>query len=264
MDIVISILLFIIGAVFGSFYNVVICRVPEGKSIIVPRSSCGSCGSVLKAKDLIPVLSYIMLRGKCRYCKSFISIQYTVVELLSAFLFVTLFIKFCLTIELLFSIYLMSVLLIVFFIDLKHKIIPNGLVIAALAGGAVFFIIRFWYDDVILAGDPWYSPLLGMVVTSSFLLLVALIGMAVYKVDALGMGDVKIFLPIGLFLGLKLGLAALVLSVFLGGFTGLVLLLTKTKTRKSQIPFGPFIVIGTFLSLLFGHDILMWYMDMLI
>lgn len=263
MELFFMIILFITGLVMGSFYNVVIYRVPEGKSIIKPRSSCTSCGTVLNAADLIPVFSYLALKGKCRTCKAKISAQYPLVELLTGLMFVILYLKFGFTVELFFSIYLMSVLLIVFFIDLKHKIIPNGLVITGLIGGAAFFVVRFWYHDAILNGAAWYSPLLGMVATSGFLLIIALLGMLVYKGEAMGMGDVKIFLPIGLFLGLKLGIMALVFSVVIGGLSGMFLILTKLKDRKSQIPFGPFIVAGTFLSLLCGQEVLMWYMGTL-
>jgi leader peptidase (prepilin peptidase)/N-methyltransferase len=260
MELFIILFLFVTGLVMGSFYNVVIFRVPAEKSIVKPRSSCGNCGTVLKPVDLIPVFSYIFLKGKCRYCKAKISAQYPLVELLTGALFVILYLKFGFTPELFFSIYLMSVLLIVFFIDLKHQIIPNGLVLTGLIGGALFFALRFWYKDAILDGAAWYSPLLGMVATSGILLLIALLGMLIYKTDAMGMGDVKIFLPIGLFLGLKLGIMALILSVFIGGLTGLFLILTKLKDRKSQIPFGPFIVAGSFLSLMFGNEVLMWYL----
>lgn len=260
MELFLILFLFVTGLVMGSFYNVVIFRVPEGKSIVKPRSSCGSCGTVLKAADLIPVFSFLFLRGKCRTCKSKISAQYLLVELLSGLLFVVLYLKFGFTLELFFSIYIMSVLLIVFFIDLKHQIIPNGLVLAGLIGGVVFFALRFWYKDAILAGAAWYSPLLGMAATSGFLFLIALLGMLIYKTDAMGMGDVKIFLPIGLFLGFKLGIMALIFSVVIGGLSGLFLILTKLKDRKSQIPFGPFIVIGSFLSLLCGQEVLMWYL----
>ncbi len=259
----ILILVWLAGLIFGSFYNVVIYRVPLKKSIVSPRSACSSCGTVLAPEDLFPVFSFLFLRGKCRYCKAPISIQYPIVELLTAILFTVLYVKYGLSVEWFFSAFLMSILLIVFFIDLKHMIIPNGLVLTGLAGGVAFFILRLVYTDSILGTAPWYSPLLGMVAASGFLLLVALIGMAIYGGDALGMGDVKIFIPIGLFLGLKLSLISLVFSIFIGGFAGLFLMITGLKSRKSQIPFGPFIVIGTFLAMLFGENILVWYLGVL-
>lgn len=260
MEIIIPVLIFITGLIAGSFFNVVICRLPREKSIVFPRSSCNSCGTTLKAMDLIPVLSFIFLGGKCRYCNAKISFRYPFVELLTGIVYVILYIKYGLSIDFIFTVYLMSVLIIVFFIDLDHMIIPNELVLAGLFGGIVFFALRFLYNDRLLDGAPWYSPILGMLVTSGFLLLIALIGMAVYGTDAFGMGDVKIFIPIGLTLGLKLAVMALVFSVFIGGLTGLFLIVTGLKHRKSQIPFGPFIVSGTFLSILLGNTFLNWYL----
>lgn len=263
VQIAVIILIFLTGLVFGSFFNVVICRVPEKKSIIKPRSACPSCGSVLLPKDLIPVLSFLFQKGKCRYCKCPISLQYPIVELAAGLMFIAIYLKYGISPEFFFLCYLMSILLIVFFIDLKHMIIPNGLVLAGIAGGLVFFAIRFFYTDTIIVGEQWYSPLLGMAAVSGFLLLIAVIGMVIYGQDAMGMGDVKIFVPIALFLGFKLSVLALLITIFSGGLTGLFLILTKLKKRKSQIPFGPFIVIGTFISLMFGNNIIEWYLGKL-
>ncbi|NLM11506.1 MAG: prepilin peptidase [Clostridiaceae bacterium] len=259
MDIFLIFFIFITGLILGSFFNVVIYRLPKGKSIVTPRSSCGSCGTTLKPLDLIPVLSFIWLKGKCRYCKSKISFRYPLVEIITGILYVILLFKYGISIEFVFTLYLMSILIIVFFIDLDHMIIPNELVIAGLVGGIVLFVLRFWFSDSLLDGASWYSPLLGMVGTSGLLLIIALIGMAVYGTDAFGMGDIKIFLPIGLTLGLKLSVLSLIFSVFIGGFAGLFLIITGLKNRKSHIPFAPFIVTGTFISILFGHDIASWY-----
>lgn len=263
MDILFVILCFIFGIIMGSFYNVVIYRVPEKKSIIKHRSSCGACGATLKSADLIPLFSYIFLKGKCRYCKQRISLQYPIVELITGLLFALLYLKFSFTIEFLFSAYMVSIFIIVFFIDLKHMIIPNGLVIAALIGSLTLFVVRFFYMDSIMGDAPWYSPLLGMAVPSVFLLLVALIGYVAYKGEAMGMGDIKICLPIGLFLGLKLSVLALFLSILIGGISGLFLIVTGLKGRKSQIPFGPFIVIGTVISLFYGNEIMTWYIRLI-
>ncbi|NLY17363.1 MAG: prepilin peptidase [Clostridiaceae bacterium] len=263
MDVFFIILCFIIGTVMGSFYNVVIYRVPECKSIIKPRSSCGDCGKILEPFDLIPVFSYIFLKGKCRYCKQPISLQYPLVELLTGLLFVFLYLRFSISVEFIFSVYISSILLIVFFIDLKHMIIPNGLVVAALIGSSILFILRFFYDDSIIVGEPWYFPLLGMVIPSVFLLLVAIFGYIANKGEAMGMGDVKIFAPIGLFLGLKLSVLALFLSMLIGGLAGLILIVAGIKERKSQVPFGPFIVAGSLLSLFYGNEILTWYFSIL-
>lgn len=262
MDILFEFLVFVFGLIFGSFFNVIIYRLPEGKSIVAPRSFCPSCGATLKAKDLVPIFSYIFLGGKCRYCKSKISFRYPLVEFMTGVIYVILYLKYGFSIEFFFTVYLMSVLLIVFFIDLDHMIIPDELVLAGLAGGAVLFVLRFWVNDRLLDGAAWYSPLLGMLATSGFLLLIALIGMAVYGAEAMGMGDVKIFLPIGFTLGLKLSVMSLIFSVLFGGLVGLFLMITGLKDRKSHIPFAPFIVAGTFVSIIFGNDVLNWYIGL--
>ena len=262
MDILLPVLIFITGLVFGSFFNVVIYRLPREESIVAPRSACPSCGTTLKPADLVPIFSFIFLKGKCRYCKSKISFRYPLIEFVSGIVFVVLFLKYGLSIEFIFTVFLMSVLIMVFFIDLDHMIIPNELVIAGLAGGIVLFILRFFLYDSLLDGAAWYSPLLGMLVTS-VRFLIALIGLAIYGTDAFGMGDVKIFLPIGLILGFKLALISLIFSVFIGGFAGLFLIITGLKERRSHIPFGPFIVSGTFLAILFGHEFFTWYTGLL-
>ena len=172
------------------------------------------------------------------------------VEIITGILYVILLFKYGISIEFVFTLYLMSILIIVFFIDLDHMIIPNELVIAGLVGGIVLFVLRFWFSDSLLDGASWYSPLLGMVGTSGLLLIIALIGMAVYGTDAFGMGDIKIFLPIGLTLGLKLSVLSLIFSVFIGGFAGLFLIITGLKNRKSHIPFAPFFCYRTFISIL--------------
>ena len=147
VQITVILLIFITGLVLGSFFNVVICRVPEKKSIVKPRSSCPSCGAVLMPIDLIPVLSFLLQKGKCRYCKSPISPQYLLVELAAGLMFTAIYLKYGISPEFFFAGYLMSILLIVFFIDLKHMIIPNGLVLVGIAGGLAFFAMRFFYND---------------------------------------------------------------------------------------------------------------------
>lgn len=260
--IVYYVFVFILGLVIGSFLNVCIYRIPEGKSIASPPSHCMGCGARLKPLDLVPVLSYIFLKGRCRYCGVKISSRYPLVELLTAVVFTVLFYKYKLTVDFAASAFLMSVLITVFFIDIDHRIIPDGLVITGLAGGVLVILYNIFRPVWIYGDRDWWNPLLGMITGAGFLFLVAVIGMIIYKTDdAMGMGDVKIFAPIGIFLGWKMCIAALILSIVSGGLTGLFLIVTRLKDRKSTIPFGPFIVIGTFITLMWGWDILSWYMS---
>ncbi|NLG89949.1 MAG: prepilin peptidase [Clostridiaceae bacterium] len=146
------------------------------------------------------------------------------------------------------------------FIDLKHMIIPNGLVLLGMAGGALIIVYNLFTPFSLYQPSRWYTPLIGMVSASGILFAIALVGLLIYGNDgAMGMGDVKLFIPIGMFLGWKLTLLSLFLSVMLGGITSILLLVLKIVKRKSAIPFGPFIVVGTFISGLAGYDILSWY-----
>ncbi|HHV60462.1 MAG TPA: prepilin peptidase [Clostridiaceae bacterium] len=248
------------GLAIGSFLNVVICRLEKGESIVSPPSHCTQCGTRLKPLDLIPVFSFIFLRGKCRYCGCKISFRYPLVELITATVFMLLFWKYGISFDFLFGIYLMSVLIAVFFIDLDTKTIPDELVVAGLLGG-VFPVVCNLFYPVAIYGDRWFfNPIIGMFAASGFLFIIAVIGSLIYKTDdAMGMGDVKIFVPIGMFLGWRMSIAALVISIFLAGIAGFILLVTGKKNRKEGIPFGPFIVTAVFATLMIGWELLEWY-----
>lgn len=255
-----GILVFLLGLCVGSFLNVCIWRIPQQKSVIFPRSSCPKCGTRLKPGDMMPVLSYFMLRGKCRYCGERISAQYPLVEILTGVVYLVIYLKYGISVETVSLFYLFSILITVLFIDLKHMIIPNGLVLLAMAGGMLPVIYNLFVPFLLYQPSKWYTPLVGMFSASGILFVVALVGLLVYGNDgAMGMGDVKLFIPIGMFLGWKLALLALFLSVMLGGVTSIILLIVKTVDRKTAIPFGPFIVAGTFIAALSGYDILSWY-----
>ena len=255
-------IIFIFGLVIGSFINVLIYRIPQGKSIVSPPSACRSCGSRLALQDLIPVLSYVLLRGKCRHCAERISARYPLVELITAVIFIALFYKFGLTAPFFAFAYLMAILIAIFFIDIDHRIIPNGLVLAGLAGGFAVFV----YNCIrpmpeVFADTKWWTPLAGLLPGSAFLLIVAIVGSLLYKTDdAMGMGDVKLMAPVGMFLGWRLCLIALFISVILGGVLSLLLMLTGIKKRKDTVAFGPFIVAGTFTTIMWGWDLLYWYL----
>lgn len=256
------IFIFVIGLLVGSFLNVCIFRIPEGKSIVWPPSHCTSCNNKLRILDLVPVISYLFLRGKCRNCKEKISVQYPLVELLTAIIFLLLFIKYSFSISLIAYAYLMSILIAVFFIDLKHRIIPDGLVIAGIIGGLAIFMYNLFIPMEIYGDAKWWNPLIGSLSGSGALFIVAIIGMIAYKTDdAMGMGDVKIFIPIGLFLGWRMCIVSLILSIFAGGLSGLFLIITGIKKKKDAIPFGPFIVFAVFITIIWGWDIIKWYLS---
>ncbi|NLN56522.1 MAG: prepilin peptidase [Gammaproteobacteria bacterium] len=255
-------IIFIYGLIIGSFVNVLIFRIPQGKSIVTPPSACTNCGSRLTPLDLVPVFSYVFLRGKCRHCGTRISPRYPLVELITAGVFVILYYKYGLSVPFFAFAFLMTLLIAIFFIDIDHRIIPNGLVLIALAGGLLLFIYNILSPMPEVFGDSkWWTPLAGLLPGSGFLLVVAILGSLIYKTDdAMGMGDVKLMAPIGMFLGWKLCLIALFISVILGGVLSLLLMVTGIKKRKDTVAFGPFIVIGAFTTIMWGWDLLSWYL----
>ncbi|MDP4094590.1 MAG: prepilin peptidase [Bacillota bacterium] len=260
MSILENVYVIVLGLILGSFFNVCIYRIPKGESIINPPSHCPKCGQRLKTADLVPVFSWLFLRGRCRYCKEHIPIRYTLVEILTCAVYFVMFSKFGLSAEGISSIFLMSVLICVFFIDIDHRIIPDSLVLTGIAGGIILFVYNIYKPVEFYSDRAWYNPLLGVLAGAGFLFLVALLGYLIYKTDdAMGMGDVKIFIPIGLFLGWRLTLIALFSAIILGALAGILLMILRLKDRKGTIPLGPFIVTGVFIALLWGHEIINWY-----
>lgn len=240
--------IFLLGLCAGSFLNVVIYRLPRGESITLDRSHCPSCGKKLLWHDLIPVLSYLLLLGRCRNCQERISPKYPVVELLTGTIFTVLFLHFGATIELLKYLFLCALLVAISFIDLEHYIIPNSLVITGLVGAVLLNIAA---RDVGVI-----SALIGMLVTSGFLLLVAMVSKG-----GMGGGDIKLAAVTGLFLGWPLGPFGLFFGAGIGGLVAIFLLLFRVRGRKDPLPFGPFIALGTFLAILYGFDVINWYLQ---
>lgn len=245
-------IVFLVGLVFGSFFNVCIYRIPRQESIIVPPSRCNSCGHRLGVKDLFPVFSYIFLRGRCRYCGSQIGLKDTASELAVGILFVLAYIKFGISWKLLSNLVLLSILYIAALIDLKHQIIPDGLV----ATGLVFAVVFILSDITVL----WLDGLIGLGVGGGFFLAIAFLSELLLKKEGMGGGDIKLMAMIGAFLGWKLTVLALLLSVYAGGIIGGVLILTGIKKRSDRIPFGPFIALGTAMAVFFGSNIIEWYL----
>lgn len=239
-----NIYFFLFGLISGSFLNVVICRLPAGKSVIWPGSFCPVCGEKLKAKDLVPVLSYIWLKGRCRYCGEGISPLYPVVELLTGILFLLVYIEYGLSIYTLSGWLLASFLIPAAFIDLKEGIIPDEV---TYTGTAVGLILSFFTIGI-------KSALLGGLIFSLFYLLAAVISRG-----GIGGGDIKLAALIGTFVGLEGILAVFVLSSLAGGIFGLFLLLTGRGNRKTEIKFGPFLAVSAYLVWLGGEEIVYLY-----
>ncbi len=246
-----SFLIFIIGVFIGSFLNVIILRLPAGESIIIPPSYCPYCTKKLKYYDLIPVLSYLFLGGRCRYCRAEISIQYPAVELLTGFLFSLMYFKYGFSLQLFIYILLVSLLIIVSFIDYKYKIIPNEITYTFIITG---FILSLFFNHI-----TFLNSLLGILLPAGLFLLIALI----YR-RGMGMGDVKLIALIGAFIGWKYTLLGIFLASLIGSVIGLVLIVSGIISRETRIPFAPFISLGTLLSILYGQEIVRFYLSLFI
>ena len=246
----IAVLIFILGLMIGSFLNVVIYRLPQGESIVFPGSHCPDCGQELKAIDLIPVLSFLFNKGKCRYCKAKISYQYPVVELLTAFIFLALYWGYNLTIQFLIYAVLLSALIVVSLIDIQHLIIPNKI---TYPGIILAFLVSLINSQV-----TWWDSLLGIVGAGLLLLIIAIVSKG-----GLGLGDVKLIAMIGGFLGWQKAFLIIFLASILGSIIGIFLIIFSNKNWKSKLPFGVFLSLATLLIIFWGNEIIQFYWQFL-
>jgi len=247
LETVIYITVAAVGLIFGSFTNVLIARIPAGESIVTPPSHCPRCRHRLGVLDLVPVLSWLFLRGKCRYCGEGISPRYPLVELLTAVLFMGVFLRWGISAHTLAGWALTVILVSSAFIDLDEGIIPDVITIpGVILGLAVsFFTIGF------------FPALWGALAFGGTLLLVAVISNG-----GMGGGDVKLAAVIGAFTGLPGAVITLLLSSFLGAVFGIALMLMGRAGRKTPVKFGPFLAIGAYTAYLFSNQIAAWYMGM--
>lgn len=247
----ILIILIIAGLIAGSFINALTFRFEDPKKML-GRSQCVKCKHTLGFWDLIPVFSFLFLKGKCRYCKKPISIQYPIVELVTAILFVALYLYVFTNWYSFILLILISVILIsIFIIDLKTLYIPDYLVYSGIVLALVLVLLQY-----ILEGQNLIPPLIGAVVGGGFFLLVV----AISKGKWMGTGDIKLGALLGIILGYPLILVGLFSAFAIGGVVGLFLLLRKIKSRKDEIPLGPFLIIGFYIALFFGQTIINWYL----
>ena len=246
------VLVFILGLIVGSFSNVCIYRIPKNESIIFPASHCPKCRSKIKPVDNIPLLSFILLKGRCRNCKSKISIQYPIVELLTGLTYLIIYLIYGLNIQTLVYIILSSALVIIAFIDLNEQIVPD---IISLPGIVIGFILSFFVPYI-----SFINSALGVLVGGGIILIIGLAGSVIFKKEAMGGGDVKLAAMIGAFLGWRYIIISLFLGFFLGALAGIILILSKIKSREDTVPFGPFIVLGSFITLFWGEKIISWYL----
>ena len=267
----------ILGAVIGSFLNVVIHRLPLEQSIVLPSSRCPSCGAVISFYDNVPVLSYLMLGGRCRSCKVHISARYPAVEALTALLWLAVVWRDGLTFGLPFDLIFVTAIIALIFIDAEHMILPNaitypGIVFALVARLALPFLMgQPHFDDLpmllggTLAGMPiWAASLIGAaigaLVGGGSLWLMGWVWEKLRGVEAMGLGDVKMMFMVGAYLGWRLTILNIFLGVLSGSLIGIGLMLRQGKRDMTMLlPFGVFLGIGAIAALLFGSHIVEWY-----
>jgi leader peptidase (prepilin peptidase)/N-methyltransferase len=267
----------ILGAIIGSFLNVVIHRLPREESIVLPSSRCPSCGAVITFYDNVPVLSYLMLRGRCRSCKVHISARYPAVEALTAFLWIAVVWRDGLTFALPFDLVFVTAITALVFIDAEHMILPNaitypGIAFALLARVAIPLLMgEPYFDDLpmllngVLNGMPiWGASLVGALIGAlaggGSLWLMGWIWEKLRGVEAMGLGDVKMMFMVGAYLGWRLTILNIFLGVFSGSLIGIALMLRQGKRNMQMLlPFGVFLGIGAIAALLIGPEIVEWY-----
>jgi len=243
-------IIFLFGIFIGSFLNVCIYRIPEGKSIVSPPSSCGTCGHRLGPIDMIPVLNYIISRGRCRYCGAKYSIQYPLIEFLNGFLYLMVFLKYGFTWISIMHCITISLLIVVFMIDLRYKIIPDSLVIF----GLLYTIII----SIMLIDINIWDKVFGFLFGFTLFLVIALV------TNAMGGGDIKLMGLLGLNFGLKGIIFITIFSFIIGAIISILLLITKKATRKDYIPFGPFIAVSAVTYIFWGDNIINLYLKLIL
>lgn len=252
---------FLFGIVFGSFFNVCIYRIPLGMPVGGrSRSMCLKCGNRIAWYDNIPLLSYLLLRGRCRHCKQHFSIRYFFVELLTGLLWLACFltwgttprgllttVTFCLFV---------SILIIITFIDIDHGIIPDSI---SLPGIPVFFLLT----GLFIPQTTWLDSLVGIFIGGGILLGVSIVYRIITKRDGMGGGDVKLLAMIGAVVGWKGILFTIFVSAIIGTVAGVILMLKNRKSLSLSMPYGPFLSLGAILYIFFGEMIFAWYISLL-
>lgn len=264
--VVIYAFIFVFGACWGSFLNVIIYRTPIGKSVLNPMwSFCPKCESQIAFYDNIPILSYLLLGRKCRRCKESISPRYCLVEFLTGVAFCLVFQQFGFSLATLIYWLLTAALVAITFIDIDHFIIPDSISLGLLPVGLFISILAFRSE--LFAGYHVLSPLeaaFGLLVGWCILDIIGEYASVIMKRDAMGRGDVKLMGMVGTFLGWKLTLAAIPISAFVGILFYLPGLLSKKIGRFQEIPYGPYLAVSSFLMMLYGNTWIEWYLRILL
>ncbi len=258
MEVFIPVIFTILGILIGSFLNVLIIRVPKGEDFVKTRSHCTTCNYTLRWYDLIPLLSYLTLGGKCRKCGEGISPIYPIIELINGLMYGFIFylkgseLTASGIIDASLACLMFSTLLVISIIDLRELIIPDGFVIFIFILG----ILKIVGEFALLSSPNLITHLIGLFIISLPLLIIAII-----TKGGMGMGDVKLMAAAGFFLGAYLIVEAFFIGAIIGGIVAIGLVVAKKVKKDTKIPFGPFLAGGIMMTILFGEKILDWYIN---
>ncbi len=246
-----GIIIFVFGLVFGSFANVVIYRLPKGKSIVKPGSRCTSCGKDILWYDNIPLVSYLLLRGKCRFCKKQFSARYFLVELLTGLLFLFIYMKFGLGVNFLVYVLFAFCMLLMGFIDIDTYLISDVIVLPGIVLGLAFSAAFPGMHYGLTRGEGVLYSLTGILLGGGILLFLGMVGKLLFRKDAMGGGDVKLLAMIGAFLGWKSVFMTVFFASLFGSIISLTLIALKKKTMEDYVPFGPYLGLGAVISMFY-------------
>ena len=241
------VLVALLGAVLGSFLNVVIYRLPRKQSLVVPRSRCPHCGTPIAAWDNIPIISFLILRGRCRACHKPISVRYPLVELAATAGVTAAWTTAASLLDAVAGIVFVLLMLAIFFIDLEHQIVPNALSYPGLLLGLLLAIPQGRFVDALFAAAG----------AGALFLLIAII-----SGGGMGGGDIKLAAMMGAFLGWPRIAVALLFAFVLGAGVGVLLIALRRRSRKDPIPFGPALAVGGVIALFWGRAIMLWYLGL--
>ncbi len=250
-----SVIVAVFGLVIGSFLNVCIYRIPRNISIVMPASRCPACNYPIRAWDNIPVISYLILRGRCRHCGAKISPQYPLVEAVNAFFYVAVFWRYGFAWDSVAYALFCSCLIVITFVDLEFQIIPDRITLPGIILGT--------FAGALLMPDPFMrtallgykASLIGLLSGGGFFYLVAVLSRG-----GMGGGDIKMMAMVGALMGWKAVMLTTFLGSLSGSIVGIFLMVFKGRGRKAKIPFGPFLALGAAITLFFGEEILRWYL----
>ena len=244
----------IFGALIGSFLNVCISRLPNEESIVSPGSHCPQCQAPIRFYDNIPLLSYLLLGGKCRNCRNPISLQYPLVEGITAGMSLLLFLRFGPTLSYLVYFCFVAGLIVITVIDLYHQIIPDVISLPGIIAGLL--------GALVIPQMTFLNSIAGALLGGGSLFAVATLYQWVFKREGMGGGDVKLLAMIGAFLGWKAVILTILLSSLIGSVIGIAIMVVKGKDFKYAIPFGPFLSLGAVIALFYGEALIQWYLGL--